>query len=996
MPSRKRKRFWNVECTSFPDETPLQLKKSNVRTSGAATSVSNAWLRCGDGFQSTSVQESLRPTDKKSRIKKHLGALLTSAECAGGSAAAESSKEAEGITWTSSGSDFSDDGNKTLVPRLQTKKNHASEIEDLPSSHEDRSNEDDLEFIDWEQDSDSTDRCDGSEKDNSSLEISDSDSCTNLNSLRVKEEDDGNDVLCKRGFQHIFVRVPGTLCSVKSRGDVGCWPPANLGQVHSNQFQWRLPLPEPCQSCLSMTALTEISEYSSDNDSVGEGGTGLVTTTPGSTKSLQSRAGVDTGDITARPASEWLRSAEALLSTPRKQAGKAPRALTESVKKRKLLRGGLAERLCQLQNRERSAISFWRHQCISDAKIPSDKSGVLIVKILEMLEECTIQVAICQQLEQSPDSISSKDAVINAREPILKVLFARETAAHLKSRPQDVIHIYPPWQKLILRNADVPVIMNTYFSEKVLPSEHSETREKTYGLTKMLIRKNIISLAEVFRLDDVDDESHEQTSDNQVACAPQICNNYDSEKHPLAQSAVNDSLLEMVESQGAVGWKEAHVRVVIQRVYCLPARGYGSHVQGNKPLCATPIINSDPPNVRLCLLVQDAYGMFSEVQLQPLNSVDDVEQYCRRWEGKFCCLAGMKTLQRTTRGRALGLFSLIESLWPPVVPVKVPGQSQESEAMTTNLAPPSFCYILTVQSGEVHVEVDEEEQISNLYQPPAVHGLKEILRMDGCNKRCSFWAQVLYLRLQTKQRVPINQREICLFVTDSTLQNVVHMIPKVVAVSVAASCVLSAEITEALSVTSQLVFFKDALWGNGRIICVERTVLLLQKPLLYSAAVADLSELTGPVRLDELDSTTQANSICAVRGTVVGVNESTAFSWPTCDRCGNGKLELCPQDRGLLYCSQCSEVVISPVLKMQLEVFLSCSSRPQSTVKVKLLQKTISSLLMSSASENGSYEVQSVLGKEVGLLNCYVRSVTSHPNCIALEEIVLLEAAARH
>lgn len=36
-------------------------------------------------------------------------------------------------------------------------------------------------------------------------------------------------------------------------------------------------------------------------------------------------------------------------------------------------RGGLAERLCQLQNRERSAISFWRHQCISDAKIPSGK-----------------------------------------------------------------------------------------------------------------------------------------------------------------------------------------------------------------------------------------------------------------------------------------------------------------------------------------------------------------------------------------------------------------------------------------------------------------------------------------------------------------------------------------------------------------------------------------------------------------------------------------------
>ncbi|NXS52919.1 SPIDR protein, partial [Brachypteracias leptosomus] len=619
-----------------------------------------------------------------------------------------------------------------------------------------------------------------------------------------------------------------------------------------------------------------------------------------------------------------------------------------------------------------------------------DKSGVLIVKILEIFEECTLQVAICQQLEQSPSMLLPEDAVINEGEPILKVLFARETAAHLKSRPQDVIHIYPPWQKLLLKNTDVPVIMNTYFSQKVLLGEHSEKREKTYGLTKMLIRKNIISLAQTFSLDDLDDELHQKSSDNQVACDPQAHNNCDSQQHPLAPSDVNDSLLEMVENQGAMGWREAQVRVVIQRVYCLPAReGYRSHVQGNKPLCATPSpLSNGGMFCRLCLLVQDAYGMFSEVQLQSLPSADHLEQYCRRWEGKFCCLAGMKILQRTTRGRALGLFSLIDSLWPPVVPVKVPGQSQDSEMMTTDLPPPSFCYILTVQSGEIHVEVDEEEQISNLYQPPAVCGLKEILQIDGCHERCSFWAQVLYLRLQTKHSVPINQREVWLFVTDSTLQNVAQTTPKVVAVSVAASCVLRPEITGALSAASRLIFFKDALWGNGEIICVERTVLLLQKPLLCSTAGADLSELTGPVRLDELDSTTQANSICAVRGTVVGVNESTAFSWPTCDRCGNGKLEQCPQDRGLLYCNQCSDVVISPILKMQLEVFLSCPSRPQSTVKVKVWHEVSFGVL--SRVRPGNYEVQSVLGKEVGLLNCYVHSVTSHPNCVVLEEIALL------
>ncbi|NXQ45610.1 SPIDR protein, partial [Catharus fuscescens] len=190
---------WNAECTPFPDETPLRVKKSNVRTSVSATSISNSWLRCGDGFQSTSVLESQRPSNKKSRIKKRLGPLLTSAESASrAAAAAESSKEAEDIIWTSSGSDCSDDENKTLIPRLHSKKSDASKAQESPSKHdlllEDRSSEDELKLIEWEKDTDSTDQCDGSEKEDGSLEISDSDSCTNTNPLPVEEE---NDELCK-------------------------------------------------------------------------------------------------------------------------------------------------------------------------------------------------------------------------------------------------------------------------------------------------------------------------------------------------------------------------------------------------------------------------------------------------------------------------------------------------------------------------------------------------------------------------------------------------------------------------------------------------------------------------------------------------------------------------------------------------------------------------------------------------------------------------------
>ncbi|NXW04105.1 SPIDR protein, partial [Fregetta grallaria] len=181
---------WNGECTPFPDETPLQLKKSNFRTSVAATSISNAWLRCGDGFQSTSVPESLRSTDKKSRIKKHLGPLLTSAESAAG-IVGKFHEEANDLDYSSIAKCRRYCHSSTDLYRCLERSAGASFLK-IPFTN--IFVLDESEFIDWEKDSDSTDRCDGSEKDDSSLEISDSDSCANLNSLPVKEEDDE---LCK-------------------------------------------------------------------------------------------------------------------------------------------------------------------------------------------------------------------------------------------------------------------------------------------------------------------------------------------------------------------------------------------------------------------------------------------------------------------------------------------------------------------------------------------------------------------------------------------------------------------------------------------------------------------------------------------------------------------------------------------------------------------------------------------------------------------------------
>lgn len=72
------------------------------------------------------------------------------------------------------------------------------------------------------------------------------------------------------------------------------------------------------------------------------------------------------------------------------------------------------------------------------------KPGVLIVKILEMHEECTLCIAICHQLGQICTDGSIIKEIVEIQ-PRLKVLFAKETTAHLKAIPQDVIYIHPPW-----------------------------------------------------------------------------------------------------------------------------------------------------------------------------------------------------------------------------------------------------------------------------------------------------------------------------------------------------------------------------------------------------------------------------------------------------------------------------------------------------------------------------------------------------------------------
>ncbi|GAA6234051.1 DNA repair-scaffolding protein isoform X5 [Lates japonicus] len=930
MSSRKRKKYTkDIQCVFFPDDVGTGVQKVG-REPPSLSSVCSAksWEKCGDSFVDTpNLKSSGRKLSAVRKLAQTPALVQTSAN-----------EDPVHIAWSSSDSEQSDNEtqeqhlSRSVQPQQQRPHRQGRSTAPVRSYtrelHTHSADKDDLPIIDTDSDLDQSEE--DVEKD-SGQQISDCES-------------------------ESFGEKPKDLNPLK---------PTNATEL-------------------------EISGYVSDGENIGD----IMTPSRPDSESFP----LQTGEGSRRSVSDWVRSAQAMLQTPQKAPDRQPKTPEDSAKKkRKFQSGGLAERLNRLQCRQRSAISFWRHQSISDTSTATtvDRPGVLALEVLEVQEECSMQLARCEHHQPPGEGHQHIDPASGerARARVL-VLFNRDTAAQLIPAPRDIIHIYPPWQSLSIEGFSCDIILNTHFSQKVFsaskPSDASSSRNLLSAERCMpYCLGKIFGLLEACRTAGENDAKQGAVPD--APCS--FGGPGGLTKHCL-------SLLEAIEGLGQAGSVGQDVEVVVQRVFSVPLPDC-SAVSVLKPRVPSRSSSAPPPaekgNTRLCVLVQDSYGMFSVVQLHLLPRKDDLVQYCQKWQGKTCVLRDIKVVRRVTRERHTRLFSSIDSLWPPAMPLRDHGNTQSTSNESRAAGPaPSFCYLLSGQ--ESSVEPSEGQTVSTLYVPPTGRTLRDILQSEIKTCRCSFVATVIYKRMQSSD---VGQGEVWLVLTDPSLQEEQPERPcrRTVALCVSTSCVLTSSVLEALhSPAACCVLFRDAIKEHGVLLCAEQSVVEVQSTTRPESLSQSLTEpqaktLPQPVILDPLSLETTPNSLCTLTGVIVGVDENTAYSWPACSHCGSDNLEMLAERPQNFHCASCKSAVDTPDTKIQLEVFLNSSSLNNCTLKIKLQKKTIMSVLNVASlefNEFPGYDVENVLGKEVGPLAVYVRVVTRKPALwISLEEICL-------
>ncbi|XP_047472174.1 uncharacterized protein LOC125027253 isoform X2 [Penaeus chinensis] len=529
----------------------------------------------------------------------------------------------------------------------------------------------------------------------------------------------------------------------------------------------------------------------------------------------------------------------------------------------------------------------------------------------------------------------------------------------------NIVKVYAPWQHLVIPQYPVPILFASYFTVEINLHSVNDLNTRTDYLAA-----NIINTMEdkIYSGDGKKSKKKIVLSSWSCACLsgpvglPSICNSFQyttvqpvrritqhcfSEDNPgfsiiketsdVSESKEGDctanSVLKAIEKCGGVSDMPVTITIRIHRII---------------------LQKNDEGILDYWECVgQDASGMFCSIRIPNHPLVSQFKGLIETGEGATFTFSHVTVLQRLTNTQNSGLFSLLSSLHSSYQSVIYACSDLLSLLKEHATRPPqTYCYVFAVNL-RVSKAINNEYQVALPIKLPDWTLIEAMqISHDGC--RGNIEMHILY-------RV-----ESLLYVMNSegfTEENDKEIKKN-----------HEGHIKYEMGNTSTLVISVLVEKGTSLPLWIPESGTVMQGVVLRDAVIWQaLHRILKPLSL-----TSQSWDLAIVNGTILRIDEESAYSWPACPYCLNSS--IIDADNGV-ECQKCGQKFSSPGTGYCLEVWLSCGIEMQNAdIRVKLYQKTIERLLSSCSNnkkheKDEGYDPEMLLGRHIGSLVCVLQEV---------------------
>ncbi|XP_049835541.1 uncharacterized protein LOC126279105 isoform X1 [Schistocerca gregaria] len=689
-------------------------------------------------------------------------------------------------------------------------------------------------------------------------------------------------------------------------------------------------------------------------------------------------------------------------------------------KKKRLKKNGLASRLQQLLVRRKSSIRMWQYQqCLAEKRHAKYRAVQFLVTAV--WTELSRTIIRCRRHLQFPDTRtcepcedqkeSSQEEFVNT--DVIVVLDGDQAVtAHL--RAGSIIQIFPPWQILKVQRLNISILMcMSHFevisirpekslaaiqngSKEVLVNEEEFTCKCLTGtqneeqLCQFRLPRNIFRI-----FFNEEDQEHGRCESHFSGGASS------NSKGTIAEALAGSSFL-------IGGGIELCITVVGVFCYRHPTHKTGDSDNDHKSNLIWSVLGFDRAKEYCEVVLGHSPCLKFDTSMKEQHKTQQWEDFIQgRAVGKMYRFTGLMIVNKVLHKKSSGLWTLMHVRKTPSfckLFCKTNGQTPELTIRfetdantddngslnigrdTTNNQ--SILYTFSPLSEEWSCTSMETETISLLVD--SFQYITDILRKmtEDMQERCSAIIKLIYVH------------ENLFYCTDTSLNvtNCARDHSSYVIIKVLSTCVVP---QEAVKGNITILCLLNVLLSEGKLIADKYTRILTVPRKDADAPVFGLpfkfpddfleSIAAQKTLIQNFSEMSKVLDLVKVSGCVIGVDEDTAFSWPTCEICGSDFLSEI--DGGGFYCEKCNQET-ETITAMSLEVNISCVEVSEdSKVKIKLLQKSIANLLPPEPSGSEGYDVLSVLGKYIGPITCLVVKINEvlSVKSYHLDEVLLFE-----